>query len=448
MSTIPETPIVYKYFDLIDEFIKVRVVAEEGVSHFLRANPISNKREYRRKILEACVVDLQNSIISQIQQSMPEELSIAEDLLYQICIDVNPRLEIHQVSIPAEEQEFRELPSLPSPTVVEDKEEKFQRKAANLEKELARSIVGQDDAIHTIARSVKKSAAGIAEPNRPIGCFLLIGKTGTGKTAVAKAISKHLFEGSGGLIRIDCSEFAMAHEYAKLIGAPPGYIGHGDGGMLTESIRKRPDAVVLFDEIEKAHHKVYNLLLQVLDEGQLTDSKGRVARFDRALILMTSNIGVDELRQAEGRMGFDVSSRSLSNVQTKQLTQDALKKHFSPEFLNRIDEIILFNNLNEQHCVRIAEMALAEIAGRTRNRGIVTAFSQELARRIAKEGFSEEYGAREIRRIVKREVEDQLAAMILDGELKRGQRLRVKVRNSKPNFCVEGDIPEAGIDSM
>lgn len=439
MALHQETPVVFKYFDLIDEFIKIRIATEDLAATLLRSGAVANKREYRRRIVDACVVDLMQNILPQLQETMPEELAIAEDLLYQICIDVNPRLEIHQVMIPAEGTNETTLPALPAPQKEDHGRDAFQRKAAALESELAKQIVGQPEAVRAISRAVGKAAAGLSEPNRPLASMMLIGRTGTGKTAIAKAVAKYLFDGPGGLVRVDCSEFALPHEYAKLIGAPPGYVGHGEGGMLTEAVRKRPDAVVLFDEIEKAHSKLHNLLLQVLDEGMLTDSKGRTVRFDRTLVLLTSNVGVDELRAAQGRMGFDRDRRAMSHGETSELTQEALKKNFPPEFLNRLDEIVVFHGLTQDHCTRIAELALGEIAVRVRQAGICPIFSPAWPKFLAAQGYSEEYGAREIRRLAKRLIEDPLAERILDRKLRRGQTVKVGLRAGKAVFRVTLD---------
>jgi ATP-dependent Clp protease ATP-binding subunit ClpC len=366
---------------------------------------------------------------------------IVEELLYQICIDVNPSLEIHQVSIPTNEDNaaiVTEDPFLPQPDNDAARQSLF-RRVSSLERSLRTQIIGQDSAISSLVRAVKKSAVGLKRPSHPVGTFLLVGRTGTGKTELAKSMARSLFNDPGAMIRVDCSEYALPHEYAKLIGSPPGYIGHNEGGFLTEGIKKKPTSVVLFDEVEKAHYKVHNLLLQLLDEGIITDSKGQTVQFNQALILMTSNLGIDKIDAVRTRMGFSAAHQrqSLDDIDLKQVTNEALSEFFRPEFVNRIDEIIMFNPLDQKVCQRIAGNMLREVADLLKRRGIAISFSPQVRVRLAKDGFSEEFGARELRRLIKRNIEDPITEMILDNDLGSGSKVTVRIKGGQYVFGCE-----------
>ncbi len=415
--------IVYKYFDLIDGFIRVRILSQEESLPALQkgVGEPPSRREYRRMVVESCVVGVADDVFPKVHAIYPEDTIAAEDLLYQIVIDVNPNLEIHSVALPAEAEES-----------LKSDDSDFFARAAGLEKNVLNELVGQDEAVAKICRSVRKAASGIADPLRPIGSFMLVGRTGTGKTELAKSLARNLFA-SNNLIRIDCSEFALPHETAKLIGAPPGYVGHNDGGTLTEALMRDPNAVILFDEIEKGHEKLHNMLLQILDEGRLTDSKGKTVVFNQSLVLMTSNVGTEDYRTASNRLGFGREG-NLDQDDFQSITDSALRTNFKPELLNRLDGILTFRSLDTEDCTRIAQMQLRKLHQRMSNAGIDLRWSKSLATAIAKAGYCEEYGAREVRRALARMVEEPLSSAILDGEFSAGTTVFAGWRGGKVMF--------------
>lgn len=435
----PGAAFVIKYFDLIDEFIKVRCCSDELLQE-LHGAPLNNKAGYRQRVVRSCVPSFDGEVLAAVRRlDEGYDQEIVEELLYQICIDVNPSLEIHQVSIPqpagAKASAEPEDLFLPRPGNDSARQNLF-RRVNNLERALRQQIIGQDDAITALVRAVKKAAVGLKRPTHPVGTFLLVGRTGTGKTELAKAVARNLFDDPSAMIRVDCSEYALPHEYAKLIGSPPGYIGHNEGGFLTEAIKKKPNSVVLFDEVEKAHYKVHNLLLQLLDEGIITDSKGHTVQFHQALILMTSNLGIEKIDAVRTRMGFSAAHRrqSLGDIDLRSVTLEALKEFFRPEFVNRIDEVVMFHPLDEKVCQRIAGNMLREVADLLKRRGITVQFSPGVRVLLAKQGFSEEYGARELRRLIKRRIEDPLTELILDHDLGSGAVVQVRVRGGAYTF--------------
>ena len=326
---------------------------------------------------------------------------------------------------------------IPAKKITEDENEKLK----NLEKELHKRVIGQNEAVEAVSKAIRRGRVGLKDPNRPIGSFLFLGPTGVGKTELSKALAEVLFGDENAMIRLDMSEFMEPHSVSKLIGAPPGYVGFDDGGQLTEKIRRKPYSVVLFDEIEKAHPDVMNMLLQILEDGRLTDSQGRTVNFKNTVIIMTSNLGA-RLITDKKHLGFTNSS-NLSNKEnksidiqkeyeeTKKEVMAELKKELRPEFINRIDEIIVFHKLNDNEIGQIIDIMLKEVVNRLKEQKYDIELEPEVKEMVAKEGIDKNFGARPLRRTIQNLVEDKLAEEILDGKLNKGKLAKFTVKDGK-----------------
>ena len=307
-------------------------------------------------------------------------------------------------------------------------------KLLNMEETLHQRLIGQDEAVKAVSKAIRRARVGLKNPNRPIASFIFSGPTGVGKTELTKALATYFFGSEEAMIRLDMSEFMERHTVSKLIGSPPGYVGFNEGGQLTEAVRRRPYTVVLFDEIEKAHPDVFNLLLQLLEDGRLTDSKGRTVDFKNTLVIMTSNIGSKVIEKGGGGLGFEFSGESAEDSQytrIRSLVNEELKQYFRPEFLNRLDEIIVFRQLNREEVKEIAEIMLKEVFGRMGEKGITLTVSDACKERLVEEGYNPAYGARPLRRAVMRLLEDSLAEEVLTGRIKDGDHAEVDVDENK-----------------
>ncbi len=304
-------------------------------------------------------------------------------------------------------------------------------KLAHMEEVLKQKVIGQDEAIRAVANAIRRSRAGISEKNRPIGSFIFMGPTGVGKTELAKTLAEFMFDTEEALVRLDMSEYMEKHSVSKIIGSPPGYIGYEEGGQLTEIVRRRPYAVILLDEIEKAHPDVFNLLLQVLDDGRVTDAKGRLVNFKNTVIIMTSNIGSRTILEFKkrGSFGFeqDHSQKKKDEREIKEKVMAALQDHFKPEFLNRLDEIIIFHSLGEANIERIVDLQLAAVQTRLNEKKIILSLDASAKKYIAQTGFNSDYGARPIKRLIQQEILDNLAIKIIDGTITEGQTVSVSL---------------------
>ncbi len=299
------------------------------------------------------------------------------------------------------------------------------QKLLTLSDELHKRVIGQDEAVDAVADAVVRARSGLKDPNRPIGSFLFLGPTGVGKTELARALAEVLFDDERAMVRIDMSEYQEKHTVARLVGAPPGYIGYEEGGQLTEAVRRRPYCVILFDEVEKAHPDVFNALLQVLDDGRLTDGQGRTVDFRNTLVVMTSNIGSVRILQYQGSYIGEVYDRMKAAV------LDELRRHFRPEFLNRVDEIIVFHALSQEHLSRIVEIQLGRLRQRLAERRITLELTDAARDHLARVGYDPAYGARPLKRTIQKEVETVLGRMLLQGKIRDGQTVQVDYADGK-----------------
>jgi ATP-dependent Clp protease ATP-binding subunit ClpB len=307
------------------------------------------------------------------------------------------------------------------------------QKLLRMEDRLHARVVGQDEAIQAVANAIRRARAGLQDPNRPLGSFIFLGPTGVGKTELARALAEFMFDDEHAMIRIDMSEYQEKHTVSRLIGAPPGYVGYDESGQLTEAVRRRPYSVVLFDEIEKAHPEVLNVMLQLLDDGRLTDGKGRTVDFKNSVVIMTSNLGSQYIAEAAERTG------ELSEGVRRQVTE-ALRQHFRPEFLNRVDEIIFFHSLDREHMKQIIDIQLRGLMKRLEERKIRVELTERAKDFLVQEGYDPTYGARPLKRTIQRRVLDPLALRVLEGEFREGDQVVADTGPDGLTFVKQGVV--------
>ncbi|KAF2312806.1 hypothetical protein GH714_040506 [Hevea brasiliensis] len=320
-----------------------------------------------------------------------------------------------------------------------------------MEETLHKRVIGQDEAVKAISRAIRRARVGLKNPNRPIASFIFSGPTGVGKSELAKALAAYYFGSEEAMIRLDMSEFMERHTVSKLIGSPPGYVGYTEGGQLTEAVRRRPYTVVLFDEIEKAHPDVFNMMLQILEDGRLTDSKGRTVDFKNTLLIMTSNVGSSVIEKGR-RIGFDLDydEKDSSYNRIKSLVTEELKQYFRPEFLNRLDEMIVFRQLTKLEVKEIADIMLKEVFDRLKGKDIELQVTERFRERVVEEGYNPSYGARPLRRAIMRLLEDSMAEKMLAGEIKDGDSVIVDVDSDGNVIVLNGSSgsPESLQDAL
>ena len=316
--------------------------------------------------------------------------------------------------------------------------EKESDRLINLEKELHKRVIGQDEGVEAVAKAIRRGRVGIGSPNRPLGSFMFLGPTGVGKTELSKALAEAVFGSEEALIRVDMSEYMEKHTVSKMIGSPPGYVGYEEGGQLSEQVRRKPYSVVLFDEIEKAHPDIFNVLLQVLDDGRITDSEGRVVDFKNCIIIMTSNIGARNIVEPK-TLGFETKKTSddIYESMKKEVMAD-VKKGFKPEFINRIDEIIVFRQLSKEEIGKIVNIMISDLNKRAKEAtGISITLTASAKRYITDRGFDPKYGARPLRRAIQREIEDAVTDKILSGKIKEKDTINISAKDNKLEFTIK-----------
>ncbi|MCX5648981.1 MAG: ATP-dependent Clp protease ATP-binding subunit [Planctomycetota bacterium] len=314
-----------------------------------------------------------------------------------------------------------------------------------MEDEIHRRVVSQDEPIHAIAKSLRRSRSGLKDPRRPMGCFIFLGPTGVGKTLLAKALAEFMFGDEDALVQIDMSEYMEKHNVSRLVGAPPGYVGYEEGGQLTERIRRRPYSVVLLDEIEKAHADVYNMLLQIMEEGNLTDSFGRRIDFRNTVVIMTSNIGADIIKNQAG-LGFRKKSTEVTYEQTKEMLMKEVERHFRPEFLNRVDDIIMFRNLTREDLTSIVDIELAKVRERLESQGLQLVLTDEAKEFLIEKGYNPDFGARPLRRAIENLIEDHISEELLRGAYKGKNRITISVKEGHLYFEGTSHSPEKPVE--
>ena len=419
-----------KAIDLMDEAAsRVRMETEE----------ISPELKSLEEKIAALAKDKNAAIEKQDYETAAQLRDIEKNYQDQVEIERDKRRKNNTQHRPVTAEDIAAVVSgwtgIPVTRLTEDEGQRL----LHMEETLHERVVGQDEAVKAVARAIRRGRVGLKDPKRPIGSFLFLGPTGVGKTELCKSLAEAMFGDENAMIRIDMSEYMERHTVSRLIGSPPGYVGHEEGGQLTEKVRRKPYSVVLFDEIEKAHEDVWNILLQILDDGRITDSQGRTVDFKNTVIVMTSNIGAKALTAAGAKLGFSAEEHRDPDAEkvferAKETVMGELRQTFRPEFLNRIDDIIVFRSLSEEDIREVARRMLRTVSARMETMGIHLDASDEAVAELAKEGFDPKYGARPLRRAIQSKVEDAVAEKMLDGTLKEGDTAHLTVEDDK--LCV------------
>ncbi len=419
-----------KAIDLMDEAAsRVRMETEE----------ISPELKSLEEKIAALVKDKDAAIAKQDYEKAAQLRDIEKDYREQVEIERDKRRKNTAKHRPVGAEDIAAVVSgwtgIPVTRLTEDEGQRL----LHMEETLHKRVVGQDEAVKAVARAIRRGRVGLKDPKRPIGSFLFLGPTGVGKTELCKSLAEAMFGDENAMIRVDMSEYMERHTVSRLIGSPPGYVGHEEGGQLTEKVRRKPYSVVLFDEIEKAHEDVWNVLLQILDDGRITDSQGRTVDFKNTVIVMTSNIGAKALTAAGAKLGFSTEEQrdpdaEAAFARARETVLAELRQTFRPEFLNRIDDIIVFRSLTEQDIREVARRMLGTVSARMEAMGIRLDAGDEAVAELAKEGFDPKYGARPLRRAIQSMVEDAVAEKMLDGTLKEGDIAKLVVEND--HLCV------------
>lgn len=418
---MPSRRLPDKAIDLLDE-------AAAAVKISAKSN-LAQQSEIDKKI-RSLEESLQEAVLNQ---AFDEAKTLNQDLLAYEAKRENVTSDTYVASV--KENDIFSVVSLLTGVPITQMTKNEMKRLVNLEKLLHQRVIGQSEAVEAVAKAIRRNRSGISDGKRPIGSFMFLGPTGVGKTELAKALAETVFGDENSMIRIDMSEYMEKFNTSRLIGAPPGYVGYEEGGQLTEQVRNKPYSVVLLDEAEKAHPDVFNLLLQILDDGFVTDGKGRKVDFRNTIIIMTSNLGATAIRD-DKTVGFGVSSKSVDYIAMKSRILEELKKQYRPEFLNRIDESIVFHSLTEKELSDIVKIMAQPLIKRLAQRTITLKISASAYQLIAKNGFDPEYGARPIRKAIEKQVEDQLADKLLTGEITAGSQVTVGARNNEITFKV------------
>ena len=414
----------------------IDVIDEASSKVRLKVSTLSPEGKELEKELKELIKEKENAIRNQEFEKASQLRDEEADMKERIREMAQQYKEEHEANKPTVTEEdvasvIATMTGVPVTKLTEGESERL----LNLEKTLHARVIGQNDAVVAISKAIRRARVGLKSPNRPIGSFIFCGPTGVGKTELAKALAEAIFGSEDNMIRVDMSEFMEKHSTAKLIGSPPGYVGYDDGGHLTELVRKKPYSVILFDEIEKAHPDVFNIMLQILDDGRLTDAKGRYINFKNTVIIMTSNVGASMITTTS-KLGFSTSSDESKDKyeKLKETVTEEMKKAFRPEFLNRIDETIVFAHLSKEEIRQIVDLMLKDLFKRLAERDLSVEVTDEVKDHLAKDGYSEAYGARPLRRLIQRKIEDMLAEEILSGKYAPGDTIKITLVDDKIAF--------------